>query len=178
MATIVVASKNPVKVGAVEEAFRAMMPEGDLAFVPVEVDSGVPDQPMGDEETRLGAITRAENARFAQTNAQFCVGLEGGIAVVEGQAYTFAWMAILDQAGTLSTSRSLMLPLPSVIMERVQAGVELGHAIDEVFGTTNIKHKGGAFGIFTDNRLTRKSVYVDTLIAALVPFTNPVFGSA
>ncbi|MDD7908359.1 inosine/xanthosine triphosphatase [Pseudovibrio exalbescens] len=175
MVTVAVASKNPVKVGAVEEAFRAMMPKAELEFIALDVESGVPDQPIGDEQTRLGAVTRAINASFIQTDANFCVGLEGGIATVDGQAYTFAWMAVLAQNQELATSRSVMLPLPASVMEKVNAGIELGHAIDEVFGTTNIKHKGGAFGIFTENRLTRQSVYVDTLVCALLPFTNPAF---
>ena len=53
-------------------------------MIAVAVPSGVPDQPMGDEETKLGALNRACNARDCVCGrgeaADFFVGLEGGCA--------------------------------------------------------------------------------------------------
>ncbi|MFA0544165.1 DUF84 family protein, partial [Vibrio sp. 10N.222.52.B7] len=45
--------------------------------------------------------------------------------------------------------------------------------MDEVFGTDNIKQKGGAIGLLTHNQLSRSSVYSQALILALIPFVNP-----
>lgn len=45
--------------------------------------------------------------------------------------------------------------------------------MDEVFATENIKQKGGAISLLTQNQLTRSSVYQQALILALIPFTNP-----
>jgi inosine/xanthosine triphosphatase len=42
-----------------------------------------------------------------------------------------------------------------------------------MFGTNNIKQKGGAISLLTHQLLTRSSVYHQALILALVPFTNP-----
>ncbi|KZL16778.1 Non-canonical purine NTP phosphatase [Pseudovibrio axinellae] len=172
---VVVASQNPVKVNATLEAFQAQFPADEIELISQDVLSGVSDQPMSDEETRKGAMTRAENALGAHTDADFGVGLEGGICEVSGIAYTFAWMAVLSREGQISANRSMLLPLPDKVMALVRSGVELGHALDEIFGTQNIKQKGGAFGLLSGGRLTRTSIYVDTLFCALLPFRSPAF---
>ncbi|WP_310620551.1 inosine/xanthosine triphosphatase [Flexibacterium corallicola] len=172
---VVVASQNPVKVSAVQKAFSLQFPECEILIDSVSVASDVPDQPLGEQQTRQGAVNRVHNARASTAQADFWVGLEGGISTVEDEAFTFAWMAILDRSGKLSTSRSLALPLPAKVMERVGLGEELGNALDTVFGTKNIKHKGGAFGLLTDNYLTRQSVYIDTVFCALLPFKKEAY---
>ncbi len=174
---VVVASQNPVKVNATLEAFQAQFPADEIELVPVSVPSGVSDQPMSDDETRLGAVTRAQNALEAVPDADFGVGLEGGICELHGMAYTFAWMVVLSKDRQVSANRTMMLPLPDKVMQLMRSGVELGHAIDEIFQTTNIKHKGGAFGLLTNDRMSRKSVYLDTLFCALLPFRSPAFQS-
>lgn len=59
-ATVVVAvgSTNPVKVNAVQEAFRACFPGWMFDVRGIKAASGVSDQPMTDKETRSGAIVR------------------------------------------------------------------------------------------------------------------------
>jgi non-canonical (house-cleaning) NTP pyrophosphatase len=44
-----------------------------------------------------------------------------------------------------------------------------------VFGTSGSKHAGGAFGLLTDDRLTRRSVYAETLTVALIPIVNDLY---
>ena len=76
---VVVASKNPVKVAAARRAFEAGFPSAAVEVEPVSADSGVDDQPFTDEDTRHGAINRAHNAREVVPEADFWVGLEGGV---------------------------------------------------------------------------------------------------
>lgn len=172
---IVVASKNPVKLKAAAAAFAAMLPDTPVQIVGVSVESGVADQPRGDEETRRGARQRADNARAAEPDAAFWVGLEGGVEVFDGTLMTFAWMSISAADGRRGETRSVGLPLPSAIKALVDDGLELGDANDRVFGTVNSKHQGGAFGLLTEDRYTRESVYVEALCVALVPLINPLY---
>jgi non-canonical (house-cleaning) NTP pyrophosphatase len=91
----------------------------------------------------------------------------------------FAWMAIKGRAGDISEARSPTLPLPPAVKELVDAGMELGEANDRVFSTMNSKQGGGAYGLLTDGRYTRESIYAQTLIIALTPFIHrlyPQFG--
>ncbi|MEM1089825.1 MAG: inosine/xanthosine triphosphatase [Pseudomonadota bacterium] len=175
---VVVASKNPVKVGAARAAFEALFPDAVIEVVGVSVPSGVAEQPIGDEETRGGAAGRAAAARDAHPGADFWVGLEGGIDTIGAQLLAIAWMHVEGPDGMSSQARSASLPLPPAIAALIDEGLELGEANDRVFSTLNSKQGGGAFGLLTDGRLTREGVYADTLILALMPYTNSLFPHA
>lgn len=169
---VVVASLNPAKIKAVESAFNACFPSQGFIFEGVSVASDVPDQPMNDIETKQGALNRVHNAQVAVTDGDFYVGLEAGI---EAQ-FTYAWMIIENNPSTKKKqrgeSRSACLMLPPLVLNKVKQGKELGHVMDEVFATDNIKQKGGAIGLLTHHQLTRSSVYHQALVLALIPFLN------
>ncbi|MDF4431112.1 inosine/xanthosine triphosphatase [Vibrio parahaemolyticus] len=165
---VVIASLNPAKINAVKSAFQSAFPQQAFEFVGISVPSEVADQPMTNEETHRGAVNRVKNAKVEMPTADFYVGLEAGI---EGNV-TFAWMVIeSDTHRGESRSASLMLP-PEVLAQLADAN-ELGDVMDKVFGTENIKQKGGTISLLTQNQLTRSSVYHQALILALIPFTNP-----
>ncbi|EGR1566354.1 non-canonical purine NTP phosphatase [Vibrio parahaemolyticus] len=165
---VVIASLNPAKINAVKSAFQSAFPQQVFEFVGISVPSEVADQPMTNEDTHRGALNRVKNAKVEMPTADFYVGLEAGI---EGNV-TFAWMVIeSDTHRGESRSASLMLP-PEVLAQLADAN-ELGDVMDKVFGTENIKQKGGAISLLTQNQLTRSSVYHQALILALIPFTNP-----
>ena len=172
---IVVASRNPVKIGAAQDAFATLFPDAALEMIAVEVDSGAGDQPASDDATRQGARTRALRSRQEEPDADFWVGLEGGIEIVDEQLMAYAWMAVQGNRGGISEARSVTLPLPPAVKELVAAGMELGKANDRVFSTANSKQGGGAFGLLTDGLYTRESVYRETLVMALVPFVSELF---
>ena len=172
---VVVASHNPVKLRAVGSAFEQMFAGERLEIVSANVSSGVSDQPMSDDETRLGARNRARNARDAEPNAKFWVGLEGGIELIDDRLMAFAWMAIAGLGDRLGESRTVTLPLPPAVKTLVDAGLELGEANDRVFSTVNSKQKGGAFGLLTNGLYTRESVYTEALVVALVPFVSDLY---
>jgi inosine/xanthosine triphosphatase len=175
---VVVASRNPVKVGATESAFTLQFPQAKLEMVPIDVDSGAGDQPMSDAATRSGARTRSSNASAAIPDADFWVGIEGGIDVFDEQLMAFAWIAVGSSRGEISEARSVTLPLPPAIKTLVDDGMELGKANDEVFSTVNSKQGGGAFGLLTNGRYTREEIYCQTLVIALVPFVHELFPQA
>ena len=172
---VVVASRNPVKISATREAFATLYPDAELDVISVDVDSGAGDQPISDVATRQGARTRAIRARDRLPEADFWVGLEGGIEVIDEQLMAFAWMAVHGRTGGISEARSVTLPLPPAIKELVDGGMELGEANDRVFATVNSKQGGGAFGLLTDGLYTREGVYAQTLIIAITPFVNELY---
>src|SRR3954447_23101811 len=71
---IIIGSKNPAKITAVQNSFR----QEDNQFISIDVPSGVNDQPFSDEETIRGAINRAVGA-LKQGNGDIGIGLEGGV---------------------------------------------------------------------------------------------------
>ena len=107
---VVVASRNPAKVRAVREAFATQFPDETPELLSADVTSGVGDQPMTDDETRRGARNRANHASKAVPDANFWIGLEGGVAAFDEQLMAFAWMAVKGSNGNISEARSVTLP--------------------------------------------------------------------
>lgn len=174
--TLLVASTNPVKVNAAKQALCSAFPNIEWQVQGVKAPSGVAEQPMTDAETRLGAVNRVEAIR--QQSADFYVAFEGGYDRFHGQGFTFAYIAVSDGVRT-QVGRSGTLPLPESVCQQLEAGGELGPVMDRVFNDHNIKQKGGAIGIFTNDLVSRTSIYADTLCLLLAPWLHPeIFGES
>ncbi|WP_374758496.1 MULTISPECIES: inosine/xanthosine triphosphatase [Shewanella] len=168
--TILVGSKNPVKVSAAKHAFSQYFPDCNIICEGIHAPSLVADQPMTEAETKLGAINRAEYCQSQQT-ADFYIAMEGGVDCFDHGPATFAYMAILHNQ-QLSVGRSALLPLPLKVFQALEQGEELGHVMDRLFNTDNIKQKGGAIGLLTKGLATRESIYTQAIILAMAPFVN------
>jgi inosine/xanthosine triphosphatase len=172
---VVVASANPVKIAATRLGFeRAFGAEATdrIEFSGVSVSSGVSHQPMDDVETLHGAESRARNAREAVPEADYWVGLEGGVEDREGVLHGFAWIVIVSRTRE-GRSRTASFQIPPAIATLVRQGVELGHADDQVFGRTNSKQGNGAVGLLTADVIDRVALYEPAVVLALIPFRNP-----
>lgn len=174
---LVVASKNPVKVAAARHGFQLMFPGNSYTTHAVSVPSGVSDQPFSDKETLQGAINRAENARVQEPDADYWIGIEGGVEDSPdqriGSLESFAWVVVVDrESGKTGKARTAAFYQPEEVAKLVRTGVELGHADDVVFGTSNSKQSSGSVGLLTGDVLNRESYYVQAVILALVPFKN------
>jgi len=170
--TLVVASTNPVKIRATVDAFRQAFPDESFAARSVVVASGVRDQPLGDDETLAGATRRAELAAAAVPEGDYWVGIEGGVAWLQGELAAFAWIVVRSRSA-VGKSRTGTFFVPEAVARRVSAGEELGVANDVVFGTTNSKRESGAIGLLTGDVVDRTALYRHAVILALVPFLNP-----
>ena len=167
---IVIASKNPVKIKAVRSAFKKVFPDKKFEFIGLEVPSGVASQPIGTKETLKGAKNRALKASKI-IKADFYVGMEGGVSKKLNTER--AWMFILDKNGKTGKASTGTLPLPEEITKLLQNGKELGDATDIIFGSKNSKQAAGAVGLLTKGIVNREKYYLQALILALIPFTNP-----
>ncbi|HED38260.1 MAG TPA: non-canonical purine NTP phosphatase [Ignavibacteria bacterium] len=168
---VIVASKNPVKINAVKIGFERMFPLEKFEFEGISVSSEVSEQPMDDEETLTGGINRAHNAKAEFQDADYWVGIEGGVEKINNEMNTFAWV-VIESKYKKGKARTGAFFLPRKIIELVAAGKELGEADDIVFQHTNSKQKNGSVGILTENVITRTSYYTETVILALIPFKN------
>lgn len=168
--TIAVASHNPVKVKAAQQAFAAVFPNAKIAVIEVAADSGIPDQPMSYEQTREGAHNRVTNS--AAVKADFYIAYEGGVDVFEDGPKTFAIVCVSNGQEVIY-GQTATLPLPLSIYQNLLNGMELGDAMDALFNTHNIKQKGGAIGQLTQGIETRLSIYKSATVLALSAFAQP-----
>lgn len=179
---IIVGSKNPVKVGAVEEAFRKYFQGCEV--VSVDVASGVSSQPMSERETMNGARARAYAALESDKDADYGVGIEGGVLEHGGKGRLFecAWVCVVRKSQIINDKFSnedeglgggLYFELPDKIAIKIKAGGELGPIMNELTGEDNVKQKMGAIGIFSKGKLDRKQAYVQIVLSALIKFVSP-----
>lgn len=172
MKTVVVASKNPVKINAAKESFELLFPDEEFEFKGVSVDSGVSDQPVGDDETFQGAFNRLAHAKDILSDADYWVSMEGGIIEHEDTLLATAWFVIEDRSGHIGKARAASFELPPAIVKLIREGVELGYATDQVFSREDTKHEEGSIGILTNNHITRTRYYVHPMICCLIPFVK------
>jgi len=171
MKKVIIASKNPVKIQAVKNGFEKMFPIQEFEFVGVSVPSNVADQPLSNDETFLGAKNRANNASSEVKNADFYIGIEGGIEHIEGDTEAFAWV-VIKSASKYGKARTGTFFLPKQVVELIKEGKELGEADDIVFKRNNSKQENGAVGILTGNVIDRTKYYTEAIVLALIPFKN------
>ena len=174
-----VGSTNPVKINAVTLATSAVWL--DAAILGFEVPSGVPDQPVSDEQTKLGAQNRATTAlklglaQIAPTKKShhsystlqsspprtaLGIGLEGGVFTnSEGELWSTVWVSVVDQSGQHWDANGARFKVPQIIAERIVQGEEMGPVLSDLFGGADIRRQNGAIGIVTNNFVTRTEEY-------------------
>lgn len=170
MNEVAVGSTNPVKSRAAEEAFELIGRPVDV--VPVDVESGVSDQPTSDAEAIEGAMNRAERA-IKQKNSEFGLGLEGSTHDTTYGMFLTGWAYLVEKDGSGYIGGGGRLELPESIAGRLRQGEELGPVMDEVTGRDEVKKGPGAIGIFTGGIITRQSAYRDAVIFAMARLIRP-----
>jgi inosine/xanthosine triphosphatase len=168
---VVVASKNPIKIQAVQKAFEQVF-QVPMVFEGFSVPSGVSDQPMTDAETFKGALNRLKVLKESVKDADYWVGLEGGIIVHGPTEYeAMAWIVIMKDE-KISKSRTASFYLPLETIKLIDQGLELGAADEQLHGVHNSKQSQGTTGILTKGLLNRAKYYEQSVILALIPFIN------
>ncbi|MEO8581938.1 MAG: inosine/xanthosine triphosphatase [Patescibacteria group bacterium] len=169
---IFVGSTNPVKLNAVVSAASETWP--DVIIEGFDVKSGVTDQPRSDEETKKGAENRAKEALrvgLAKHSAPVQVlgiGLEGGVFENEQQEmWNTVWACVVDQTGKTVFANGERFHLPDSLTTQIRAGKEMGPAMDELIGSTNIKHQQGMIGVITEGFIDRTELYANLAKLAL-----------
>jgi inosine/xanthosine triphosphatase len=181
---IAVGSTRRPKLQAVQEAtasFAAKLsPHAPLEIQGHEIESGVSHTPSSREELMQGARQRAEalHKMLAESgqHIDYFVGLEGGldVAVENGTRRVFleSWAYVTDGVrGHFGCSGSI--EIPELLAEEVLSrGTELSVAIDNYAGAVGIRDGQGAWGVLTDNLVSRQESFRLAVVAAFAPFYN------
>jgi inosine/xanthosine triphosphatase len=181
---IAAGSTRRPKLNAVQEAadlFRCYFSADTTIEVRgYEVESGVSHTPLAQDELMLGARQRAEAlaSRLAAGGepANFYVGLEGGLDVVEEQGnrrvFLESWAYVTDgERGHFGCSGCIEIP-EALAEEVVIRGMELSAAIDGFAGQVGIRDAQGAWGVLSGNLISRQESFRVAVVAAFAPFYN------
>jgi non-canonical (house-cleaning) NTP pyrophosphatase len=135
---------------------------------PVNVDSGITDQPLDEDTTIRGAINRAKRAIKPGKAYEFSVGLEGGLAKINGLFYLVCVAALIDCSGNVYVGISRKLPLPKEVSNEIENGKQFGEAIREFM--KNTKETSPSFIEHIQELIDRKKSFSEALNSALLIF--------
>jgi non-canonical (house-cleaning) NTP pyrophosphatase len=99
----------------------------DWNILPLAAVSGVSSQPLSEKETVDGAINRAMSAKNTLKDCDLGIGLEGGLNKYSDNLFSMICVcAIVDVKGEIYIGKSLPIPLPVVVSDRIDKGYEYG----------------------------------------------------
>ena len=168
---IAVGSTNTTKLDPVKEVFSKHFEYVEVKGV--KVDSGVDDQPMSDEDMYHGALNRARKALSHVKDADYGVGIEGGLHERSYGWFEHSLVVIVNRQGRIGVGASGGLVLPQKVMDRIHNGENLEQAIDHIFKTKKIGEGIGMFGLMTCGVVTRAAGVAHGIAFALAPFLHP-----
>jgi non-canonical (house-cleaning) NTP pyrophosphatase len=196
---IAVGSTRGPKLDAVHDALKLcaehLNPNAQFEVMGFAVDSGVGHTPLSSVESMRGARQRTETLiRMASGKGevyQYFVGLEGGLEVMQNhgsheshgddtdstgnggrRVFLESWAYVSDGSrGHFGCSGGIELP-PALAHEVLDNGVELADAIDKFAGMAGIRDNQGAWGVLSNNLITRREAFSVALVAAFAPFYN------
>ncbi len=199
---IAVGSTRGPKLEAVRDALKLcadhLNPGVRFDVLGFAVDSGVGHTPLSSAESMRGARQRTE--ALIQMAAgkgevyQYFVGLEGGLEVMESdeshgshagqgtdthlpgnggrRVFLESWAYVSNGSqGHFGRSGGIEFP-PALAHEVLDNGVELAAAIDKFAGMAGIRDNQGAWGVLSNNLITRREAFRVALVAAFAPFYN------
>ncbi|WNB93105.1 DUF84 family protein [Bacillus sp. NEB1478] len=150
-----IGSKNPAKINAAHP-FLEYFKNAEL--VSYNAASLVSEQPFSDEETKLGAINRAQDC--VVQGAAIGLGFEGGVMEMEDGIYLSNWGAAADKEGNVFTAAGARILLPVPIADGLRKGIVLGELMSKWTNDPEIRKKDGAIGVFTSGMLSRKEMFL------------------
>lgn len=165
-----VGSRNPVKVQATRNVLAKFY--NHVTVSSVHVHSGVPDQPIGLEQTIEGSVNRAKEAYTP--DCDLGVGIESGLLETPHTITGYVdmqWCAIYDgEKVTLGVSAGFEYP-PTVI-EEVLKGKEIGDVMDQLTGVEDLGEKMGAVSFLSQGMLNRTENTEQCVLMAMIPRLN------
>lgn len=173
--TVVVGSRNPVKVRAVTQVMHDIYDgQGTACAVHAcDAESDVPPQPLGLETIFDGARNRARNALASRENVTYGVGIEAGIYEVRGVSLDVQFCVILDVDGWMTVGHSGGFAYPPSVLSEVEKGHEIGDIFASLSGNENIKREQGAIGMLSKGHVDRTAFTRHAVLMAMVPRLSP-----
>ncbi len=164
---VYVATRNPIKLQAVRDAFTEWHRDVGVNVVAVDPPAGLPEQPLG-EQVAHGAIARAK-AAVDMKDAEYGVGIEAGLLQLPGSDRWLSLQicAMIGRDGRISLGVSPGYELPEDLRKAVLSGTGLREALRLRRGVDDAEHRR-AIHLLSDERLDRYTITRDAVQMALV----------
>lgn len=173
---IIVGSKNPQKIKAVEELVQIYEFINGSQVLSIEVDSGISDQPKTLDEIILGAKNRAQNS-FNADSVDCAFGIESGITPIPHTKtgyMDFCVCAIYDGLDFYLGLSGGFEPPTEVVRLMNSEGMNMSEAVKNAKLTDHeyVGYAEGLIGILTNSKIDRLIYTKQAVQMALVRFEN------
>jgi non-canonical (house-cleaning) NTP pyrophosphatase len=129
-ARIAIGTTSTQKINYVIDVLHTLHIEAWLCHA--DVQSGVSDQPLSSEETRLGSMNRAKNVAVTFPNADIGLGIEVGYLRNENKRFEIVcWASIIDQHQEMISNCSQSFLLPRFHQRILEQNLPLGDYVDD-----------------------------------------------
>lgn len=167
---IAVGTTSEQKLKYLKEVLKEL--EISAQIFPVQVQSGVSEQPKTTEETERGSINRAARAVEKVKDVDFSIGIEVGYHKNKNAEYEmFCWVTIIDKTGYQISNQSHKFLLPKYYQDVLENNLFVNEHLD---GYMKDK-KGGVLGVkkqIADIVRHRKPFIENALKNALLRYLN------
>ena len=137
-----------------QKAVNKLFSNKNIDYKYSSVSSGVTDQPKIARECINGATNRAKNTFKKFPNADYCVGIEGGIEQINNIYFQSGWVVVINNKNEIGYGTSARAQLSNKIMKPIlNDGKELSDVMDNITGKT------GILRINTNNNVPRANAY-------------------
>jgi non-canonical (house-cleaning) NTP pyrophosphatase len=174
-----IGTANKPKSEAIEHVLTTSPYTNEATFSNHRVPSWVPDMPTTLEELRTWAKNRAVYTRRERPDADYFVGMEGGVYKdYEWEEYWLLGVVYIENRdGVGHWGYSCHLKVPDIVAEGLfdWQWRDLEQVIHALGGEENIGDKQGSFHIWTDGMLSRREQFIMATQCAIAPFFNAFY---
>ena len=168
-----IGTTNTPKSVALQHVLTLFSPTKTATISNHRVPSWVPDIPTTLEAMRTGAVNRAINCRKEMPDADYFVGMEGGVyRDYEGEEYWYLGVVYIEDAEWKwywGYSGHLRVPDRVVALLFDGRGLDLEQVMHELSGVEHVWDKEGSGAIWSDGFLTRQEQFIIATKCAIVP---------
>ncbi len=153
---VAVGSKTGVKVKSTQNALE----KENVIIMPCPARSKVQDQPLTEEETKLGALNRAKDC-LAKTDAEIAFGLESGVFFKDDEVYLCNWGVLIDRNDKMFVTNSPNILLPKEFRDDLLSGKPLKDIIHDFTGMETEDNNTCAIALFTNHSFSREKQFTE-----------------
>lgn len=166
---IVLGSTSQDKKDIMEEALLPHL--NDFEIILAEVDSGIKEQPLGQDQVVEGAKNRAREALKKFSGAEFSLGLEGGLEKIDGNFFLIC-AAVIHAKGKYFTGLGSKLALPVKVSQEIDRGGFFGKVIRE-FKEENKNNE--SLLLLVNSLISREELFTEAIRNAYLAYLNIKF---
>ena len=156
---IVIGSTSTPKISAVREVFGDFFREENIEIIALEVDSGVNKTPFSVEECILGGRNRIKKCQQQISDADYYIGIEGGILKTAEFLFLAPWAVIFKRSTKKeSVGSGALVPLRTEFFSELGPKVEISDTMHhKMFDSKLIEQKKilGVGGLITKGLIKR-----------------------